>query len=473
MKVFLVRHAKAEKRGRWAGPDGPRPLVAAGWRQAHGLVTLLDDVPVARVVSSPLRRCRQTLEPLARAHRLPIEIDTRLSEGTPVRRVLDLIESLGDEPAVLCSHGDVIPELLETLLGEEHDAESVVCEKGSVWELEGKLDGPLRASYRAPRKAEKALELPGERARAPAAEGPSRIGVLDLGSTSFHLIVVEREGEELRRVKREGVMLRLGAELACGPAIDGAVCDRAVETALALRKVAETAKAEVLIPVATAALREASNGRELAARLSDALDAPVWILDGEQEARVIFAALRARLPRGPEPVLGIDLGGGSLELAIGVGHDVLFEKTLRLGVARLHGAHVRSDPPRKKELAVIRSLTETELASALPAMRQHRPARFAAVGGTVRALARLLRAGTSTNGDLAGMRISRTEIAALERELCGATHDERLALPGMDERRADLLPVGAVIVATLLDTLEIESFEVCDWGLREGIALQS
>ena len=101
MKVYIVRHAKSEKRLDWDAPDLLRPLAPRGVRQAGALAGSLASSGVARIVSSPHLRCTQTVEPLAAATGLRVEHDERLAEGSDPGKALELLEELGDEPIVL------------------------------------------------------------------------------------------------------------------------------------------------------------------------------------------------------------------------------------------------------------------------------------------------------------------------------------------------------------------------------------
>jgi 8-oxo-dGTP diphosphatase len=112
--LYLVRHAKAGSRHAWEGDDRERPLVPAGEAQARALAARLAPLAVGRLVSSPYRRCVQTLEPLAAAAALTVETDDRLEEGGQFAGVIDLLDELPDG-SVLCSHGDVIPDAMRAL----------------------------------------------------------------------------------------------------------------------------------------------------------------------------------------------------------------------------------------------------------------------------------------------------------------------------------------------------------------------
>jgi 8-oxo-dGTP diphosphatase len=134
-RVFLVRHAKAGSRSAWQGDDDERPLTKSGHAQAKALADRLDGEGVTSLLSSPTLRCVQTLEPLAERVGSTVQIDKRLAEGTPFEQVLVLLEEVEDG-AALCSHGDVIPEVIDALIrrGLEVTTEPQ-WRKGSVWIL--------------------------------------------------------------------------------------------------------------------------------------------------------------------------------------------------------------------------------------------------------------------------------------------------------------------------------------------------
>jgi 8-oxo-dGTP diphosphatase len=146
--LYLVRHAKAGDRREWAGDDRLRPLSRRGQRQAEGLVELLADRPVDRVLSSPYVRCMETVVPLAGMRNLAVEPCDALAEEAPLDAVLALVRKHADEDAVLCSHGDVIPMLLDHLARRGVDlGPHPIWPKGCTWELETEGDEIVAARY--------------------------------------------------------------------------------------------------------------------------------------------------------------------------------------------------------------------------------------------------------------------------------------------------------------------------------------
>ncbi len=150
MTLYVVRHASAGARGQYDGDDLERPLDTSGRAQSTTIAAALSDRPIGRLLSSGAVRCVQTLDPLAESLGLPVEVHDALIEGGPTVYAVELLRDMAveDGDVVLCSHGDVIPPMLETLLGE---GMVVVgrqgCEKGSIWQLEERGRDIVSARY--------------------------------------------------------------------------------------------------------------------------------------------------------------------------------------------------------------------------------------------------------------------------------------------------------------------------------------
>jgi 8-oxo-dGTP diphosphatase len=150
--IYLVRHAKAGERGAWPHDDEFRPLSARGQRQARGLVDVLGDASYERLLSSPYVRCTESLAPLAFVSRLAIEPVDALAEGASLEDALTLVRKHLHHGAVMCSHGDVIPMLLEHFARNGVDlGPDPQCPKGCTWVVEPDSAGEIRTvSYRPP-----------------------------------------------------------------------------------------------------------------------------------------------------------------------------------------------------------------------------------------------------------------------------------------------------------------------------------
>jgi broad specificity phosphatase PhoE len=144
MRLFVVRHVKAGDRSRWEGPDDERPASKNGRAQAVAIADRLEPENVSAVLSSPSLRCIQSVEPLADRLGLKVEVDERLAEDSALKAVLAVVRDVPDR-AVLCSHGDVIPELIEALVRRGMEVTTARdWRKATLWVLEGTDDDDRR-----------------------------------------------------------------------------------------------------------------------------------------------------------------------------------------------------------------------------------------------------------------------------------------------------------------------------------------
>ncbi|MFN8035168.1 MAG: phosphoglycerate mutase family protein [Acidimicrobiia bacterium] len=148
-RIYLIRHGKAGDRAAWEGPDDLRPLTRGGVRQAEAIAASLGEPGVERVVSSAYVRCRQTVEPLALRLRLPVDLSDALAEGAPLHDTLALLDKVSMTSAALCSHGDVIGNVLHHLAARGVPVgDDLRMEKGSVWVLRARRGEIVDARYR-------------------------------------------------------------------------------------------------------------------------------------------------------------------------------------------------------------------------------------------------------------------------------------------------------------------------------------
>jgi len=235
-----------------------------------------------------------------------------------------------------------------------------------------------------------------------------------------------------------------------------------------------------VVAVATAAVRDAANSAEVVERLQRVVGTEVRVLDGAEEARLCFLGQRAGVWTGPGPTLGMDLGGGSLEVAVGDDSEVAVATSAAVGPARLRGELGTGDPLSEADRIALCVRTGEAVA---PIARQVErwpgvAARTVVSGGTVRALARVAtararRTPSAGPGEVNQVELPAGQVEALADELAHLDLAGRLALPGMQARRADLLPVGAAVLSAVATTFGVEHFVVSEWGLREGALLDA
>jgi exopolyphosphatase/guanosine-5'-triphosphate,3'-diphosphate pyrophosphatase len=297
-----------------------------------------------------------------------------------------------------------------------------------------------------------------------------RLGVLDVGSNTVHLQVVDTHPgarpnptynykEELRLT--EFLQADNSISQAGEDALRGAV-GRALEHA-------KSVKVQEFLPFATSALRESANGDAILKKINSELDIDLQVLSGEEEAKLTFLAARRWFGWSSGRLLVIDIGGGSLEIAVGTDESPEAAVSLPLGAARLTQNHLLGDPYTSKSIGVLRDHIEEQLDSILPALVHHQDTdRAIATSKTLRTLARLC--GDWFDGN--GKNIKIEAIRKICNRLGDMTLDERTRLPGVSANRARQIVAGAYVTESVMRNLDLRELEICPWALREGVVLK-
>jgi exopolyphosphatase/guanosine-5'-triphosphate,3'-diphosphate pyrophosphatase len=297
-----------------------------------------------------------------------------------------------------------------------------------------------------------------------------RLGVLDVGSNTIHLQVVDTHpGARPNPTFNHKEELRLTEYLTEENNIsdEGITALRsAIENAIAHSK---SVKTEELLPFATSALREASNGSEIIATINKDFEIDLQVLTGEEEAKLTFLAARRWFGWSSGRLLVIDIGGGSLEIASGIDESPEVAVTLPLGASRLTKSHLQGDPFTAKSVRALRDYIETQLESVLPTLVRHEDSdRAIATSKTLRTLARLC--GDWYGGN--GKNITIDSIRKISTRLAEMDSEERTKLPGVSANRARQIVAGALVTESVMRNLDLDNLEICPWALREGIVLK-
>lgn len=302
-----------------------------------------------------------------------------------------------------------------------------------------------------------------------------RVAALDLGSNSFHLLVADVfiDGH-LRPVTREKEMLRLGDAVSSTGRLGPDLCDKAVASVRRLRGIADGAGAGEILAKATSAIRSAADGSDLVDRIEAETGVHVDVIDGLEEARLIFEAVRAAVLIDPGPALCLDLGGGSLEISVGDPTGVLWATSEHLGVGRLTTEYVRSDPLTKSDRKALEAHVREVLTPLATCVRSFAPRMAVGSSGTLSDLVAMARAADGAEVSARNqLTASASEILALHERIVKSVAKQRRRMPGLDPKRVELLPAGSCVLATAIHTFGIEALTVSDWALREGIVLDA
>ena len=302
------------------------------------------------------------------------------------------------------------------------------------------------------------------------------IAAIDLGTNSFHIVIVEIDPTlpSFTIIASEKEMVRLGD---CGPKgrLKPEVVERAIACLRRFQEISKTYNVEQIVAVATSAVREAPNGRDFIKQVANELNLDVSLISGPEEARRIYLGVLSAMEFENQPHIIIDIGGGSTELILGDGREPTFLSSTKVGAVRLTKEYIKTDPISRTEFlylqAYIRGMLERAVDELSSNLKGHELLRLVGTSGTIETLAVMNareKLGTEPTA-LTGYELKLTDLQDLVNRLRKMSYAERLQMPGISDRRAEIILAGALILQEAMILLDLDALTVCERSLREGV----
>lgn len=302
-----------------------------------------------------------------------------------------------------------------------------------------------------------------------------RIAVVDIGSNSTRLLIADAEGGRVpRELERRTTVTRLGA----GVDSDGHLQDEAMERVYAAlrdcRELIDANHPDRAVAILTSAVRDAANGEEFAQTVADRFRLEPHILTGDDEARLTFlGAVSDRDPSDVAPTLVVDIGGGSTELVVGGGTEIMFHVSTQAGVVRQSERHLHHDPPTEEEQGELVAGVEALIQKAVPEEQRVTPERAIAVAGTATSLAAIAQELDPYDPErVHGYVISHDECVRILDRLAALPLDERRRVIGLHPDRATTIVAGILILLVVLRMFQLEEVEISENDILRGAALE-
>ena len=297
-----------------------------------------------------------------------------------------------------------------------------------------------------------------------------RLGVLDMGSNTIHLQVVDAHpGARPTPASSQKFELRLTEYLDRNNHITDEGFDLLSHAITEVLKHAKEFECEEILAFATSAIREADNGEKIITDLRRIHSIDLQILSGDEEAQITFLAARRWLGWSAGRLLVLDIGGGSLEMAIGNDESASSTLSLPIGAARMTREFLTGDPYTSKSIKALTQYSQEMISQSVAGeLAEHNADRIVATSKTFRTLARLTDHWYKDGGKF----LEREALAAAIEKLKDLTNTQRSSLPGVSPSRAKHIVAGAIVAESVMKHLSIEKVEICPWALREGIVLK-
>ncbi len=300
----------------------------------------------------------------------------------------------------------------------------------------------------------------------------TKLAVLDIGTNSIHLVLAEVAPDfSYKILDRFKDMTRLGDGAFRTHRLSEAAMARAIEVIRTLAQLARNKGYERIEAVATSAVREAENGGEFIEAVARQTGLAVRVVTGEEEARLIYLGVRRSMDLARRPTLVVDVGGGSVELILGNRDAMIQGQSLKLGAIRLKDRYLVKDPPTKAMCRAMQETIDAQLDAAFRRIRARTFDRLVGTSGMIGNLAEIIyqrRTGRPLP-QLNLATVSLKEVQAVERLLLQSSLEARLAIPGLDPKRADTLLPATAVVRTLMARTGQEWMTISDKAIRDGL----
>ncbi|NEO26045.1 MAG: Ppx/GppA family phosphatase [Kamptonema sp. SIO4C4] len=303
------------------------------------------------------------------------------------------------------------------------------------------------------------------------------LGAIDVGTNSIHLVIVEIEPQlpAFTIIAREKDTVRLGDRDPHTGNLTPEAIERAVNTLQRCKDLATSFNAHSLIATATSAVREAPNGREFIKQVEKTIGIQINLISGQEEARRIYLGVLSGLEFDHHPHVIIDIGGGSTELVLADRYEARFLSSTKVGAVRLTQEYITTDPVSSEELnylrAYVRGMLERPIDEIRKSLDWGEKPRLVGTSGTIETLVVLLAKRDEDNfpNPLNGYTVKRKHLEELTKDLAKMDFQERCDVPGMSEKRAEIIIAGAIILTEAMKMLNIEELTICERALREGM----
>lgn len=303
------------------------------------------------------------------------------------------------------------------------------------------------------------------------------LAAIDVGTNSIHMVVVHIQPAlpAFTIIEREKATVRLGDRCKETGNLTEAAMQRALSALKRCQEIAHSRGAEQIIAVATSAVREAGNGTAFLHQVEQELGLWINLISGPEEARRIYLGVLSGMEFNLQPHIVIDIGGGSTELILGDGHDPRFLSSTKVGAVRLTADLVTTDPMSVPEYQALQTYIRGMLERSVEDLKSHlRPGeqpRLVGTSGTIETLAQLQAREMLgiTPSPLNGYSFSLKDLQTLVDRLRRMNYHDRAQIPGLNDRRAEIILAGAIILQEAMVSLQVDSITICERSLREGL----
>ncbi|WP_289023210.1 Ppx/GppA phosphatase family protein [uncultured Salegentibacter sp.] len=309
--------------------------------------------------------------------------------------------------------------------------------------------------------------------KASTSQPTKRIAAIDLGTNSFHAVLVDIYPDgSFRTVNKLKEMVSL-AEKGLEDRLSDEAINRGLEALRRIKFLCDSYKVENILAYATSAIREAENGGDFIKEVGEQIGIRVRAISGKMEAEMIGLAIKHSIVLTKEPVLMIDIGGGSVEFIIGNHNQFIYYNSLKLGVARMTAEFVESDPIEENDIKKLQDHYKKELPEILKLAKKHKVKTIIGSSGTMENIGQMVagRSSLTAERSLNELEFTARNFQELYSDFIKLDRKQRKKENGLEEKRIDIINAGMILVQFLIEKLGVANIKISEAALREGMIL--
>lgn len=302
-----------------------------------------------------------------------------------------------------------------------------------------------------------------------------KIAVIDMGTNTFHLLIVDVNYQDYKIVYREKTAVKIGKGGISHGLITAEAQERAIATVSDFKLEINRHEITNVYATATSAIRNARNGMELLDRIKHATGVSAKIISGREEAEYIYFGVTQALKIGSRPALIMDIGGGSIEFIIANDRDILWLRSFEIGGQRLVDKYHENDPITEEEIRDLEAYLFENLQELFDKCAEFQPNTLVGSSGTFDTISDIyqIQNGITCDEDVTEFPFSFDRFEPIFYEVIAKTREERLKMPGMSPMRVDMIVVAFVLIKFVVDSIDIKAMRISAYALKEGVLLKT
>jgi len=297
-----------------------------------------------------------------------------------------------------------------------------------------------------------------------------RLAVIDLGTNTFHLLILEKNGKKINLLERKSQFVQIGKGGISKDYLAQEAIDRAIEALQLFKEIINKYQPDQIVAYATSATRSAKNGDNLINTIKKTTGLSPQIIDGDREAELIYKGVLSIGLLKENNGLIMDIGGGSVEFIIGNTEKIKWKKSFEVGAQRLHDLFHIEDPITVASIQKMREYLSGQLHDLKSAILEFTPKYFVGASGTFNTLLDIHRQETKANSKANSFPCS--SFLKMLQIITEKDKTARLTIPGMHPKRVDMIVVASHLLAIVLEMIEVNHITVSPAAMKEGIVYE-